>query len=280
MSNISSNKGYFEPVHSAHSIEQAVLVLHFDRPLDQTHLLAAIESANQFHPELPGSTPVVGGGFSVAFGARPSMPMQMSTTGVVLHRSAPDGSIEHELRVEQTSVTFRTARYSRWSAIWDQAKRYYSAVIGHYMDNESNLVSVSVNFVDKFIWNGDPKEFDSSLLLNKNSEYIAKHIFSLNDLWHIHTGAFIQSDEQTKRLMNINVDCLDEINGFQSRRAISITTVLTDMFNQPGFLPFLATNENVMSFISVHMESLHAFDKEILSRTLVEPMAKQIALIG
>lgn len=280
MSTISTTKGHFEPVHSAHSIEQAVLVLHFDRPLEQARLSAAMGAANQFKSELPGSTPVIGGGFSVAIGGSPSMPMQMPATGVMLHRSAPDGTIESELRVEQASITFRTTRYSRWSAIWDQAKRYFSAVIGAYLENGSALVSISINFVDKFVWNGDQKDFDSSLLLSKDSEYIAKHIFSLNDLWHIHTGAFIRSDEQTKRLMNINIDCVDEFNGLHSRRAISITTVLTDMFNQPGFEPFAVTNDNAMNVISAHLESLHTFDKDILSKTLVESMAKQIALIG
>lgn len=282
MSNTMVGKGKFEPVHAAHSIEQVVLVLHFDRPLEQSLLSTAIAAVDQFKEELPGSTLLFGSGFSVAFSGAPSMPMQMQmpATGVALHRSAPDGTIENELRVESASITFRTTRYSRWAAVWSQARRYYSAVIGAYLENGSSLANVSINFVDKFVWNGDQKDFDSGLLLSIDSEYVAKHIFSRNDLWHNHIGAFIRSDDQTKRLMNVNIDCLDEINGILSRRAISITTVLNDMFNQPGFEPLAVANDDLMEFITAHMESLHVFDKEILSKTLVESMAKQIALIG
>jgi hypothetical protein len=277
----SINNGYFEPVHSAHSIEQVVLVLHFDRPIDQQYLSAALVCAAQFKTLLPGVAPVLGGGIAIAFGGQ-SIPMQMPPAGVVMSRSAPDGTIENELRIEQASITFKSTRYTRWSDIWGQAEKYYAALIGHYLDSGATLVSISINFVDKFVWNGSAKDFSPNLLLSKDSEFVAKHIFSLEDLWHIHTGAFIKSDAQTKRLMNINIDCLDEMVGLNSRRSISITTVLTDMFNQNGFEPLSLAQDSgeVMNFISAHMGALHAFDKEILGKTLVESMAKQIALIN
>jgi uncharacterized protein (TIGR04255 family) len=172
MSTILINKGHFEPIHSAHSIEQAVLVLHFDRPLEPAYLATVIEIANRFKPELPGSGQIQGG-FSVAFGGpampMPILPQAMPMTGIVLYRSAPDGSIESELRVEQASITFRTTRYTRWSAIWEQASKYYSAVIGTYFENGLALVNTSINFVDKFFWNGEIQDFDPSLLLCKDS---------------------------------------------------------------------------------------------------------------
>lgn len=271
------------PVHEAHSIEQAVLILHFDRPLEQSKLSATIDNAKQFSTELPGGGNIVGG-FPMSISGFPMqimpIPAQMQMTGIILHRSAPDGSMERELRVDTASITLKTARYTRWSAIWEDTKRYYSALINAYLDNGSKISNISVNFVDKFIWDGEIKDFDPSLLLNKKSEYIANYIFTLRDLWHFHTGSFLRADEKTKRLININVDCLDEFNGSASRRAVLITSVLTDMFNQPSFEEAVITSDNAMDFITEHMKSLHALDKDILSKILVDSMTKQIALVG
>ncbi len=283
MSYTPNAKGHFDPVHAAHAIEQAVFVLHFDRPLEQSKLNVVIGKVNEFKSDFPGSG-LIQGGFSVAFGSpvmpMPSISQPMPLAGVVMHRSAPDGSIENELRVEHASVTFRTTRYTRWAAMWELAKKYCDAVIQTYLDNGSKISSISINFVDKFVWTGGIQDFDLSLLLSRDSKYIADYVFSAEDLWHIHTGAFLRPDSKTKRLMNINVDCLDEVNSGDIRRAVLITTVLTDIFNQAGFEEIAVANDDVMNFISTHVESLHAFDKEILGKILVESIAKRIALIG
>jgi uncharacterized protein (TIGR04255 family) len=277
-----TNQGQFQPVHAAHSIEQAVFVMHFDRPLNPQQLGTVISVTNQFKSELPGGGPIQGMAFSFGGPAIqvPVMPQSMSVAGVLLNRTAPDGSLESELRLEQASMSFRTTRYSRWTTIWNSAQRYFEAVLGVYLDTGAQLVSVGLNFVDKFVWHGDINDCDASKLLRNNSEYVAPHVFNRRDLWHIHSGAFESVDRNTKRLINMNIDCLDETIGIQPRRVIMITTVLTDIFGQPGFDPISLTRNSGLAFISEHMASLHAFDKEILGNTIVESMAQQIALNG
>lgn len=284
MSSIQPKQGSFKPVHAAHSIEQAALVVNFDRPLDYARLAAVNEITNQFRDELPGGGPIQGG-FSFMLGGPvgiqlPFTPQQPSSvTGFLLHRNAPDGSIESELRVEQTSMSFRTNVYSRWSAVWALAHKYFSSVMGAYLDSGANLVNVSLNFVDKFVWDGETSACDPSLLMKNDSKYVATHIFSRNDLWHIHTGAFNRPDNQTKRLTNVNIDCLDEVIGFTPRRSVVITTALTDMFNQPGYEATVISADSGMNFITSHLEALHNYDKEILQEILVAPIAQQIALL-
>lgn len=277
-------KGSFKPVHAAHSIEQAALVVNFDRPLDYAQLVAVNEITSQFRDELPGGGPIQGG-LTFMIGGPAVMQMPFSpqqpapVTGVLLHRNAPDGSIESELRVEQTSMSFRTNVYSRWSAVWELAQKYFSSVMGTYLDSGANLVNVSLNFVDKFVWDGEMNACDPSLLMKSDSKYVAPHVFSCDDLWHIHTGAFSRPDNQTKRLTNVNIDCLEEVVGFTSRRAVVITTVLTDIFNQPSYDTTSLFTSNGMEFVSSHLEALHNYDKDILREILVTPVAQQIALV-
>lgn len=121
MSDVFSRSGHFEPIHEAHAIEQVVFVLQIDRSLDDVSFSEARKVAEQFKQELPGQAEIQGLTFAIAFpGPIPPSP----TVGTVFHRIGPDGALENELRVERTSVTFRTSLYTRWDAVWSQASKY------------------------------------------------------------------------------------------------------------------------------------------------------------
>jgi uncharacterized protein (TIGR04255 family) len=275
-------QGHFRPVHAAHSIEQVVFSVHFDRQLPPENFAAVVNAAEQFRGEMPGGGAIQG--VSFAFGGAgmppPFFQHPMPISGVMLTRSAPDGSIESELRVEQTSLSFRTTRYSRWATIWNTAQRYFGAILGSYIDAGAQLNSISLNFVDKYVWHGEANTCDAEKLLRRDSGYIAAQVFNQRDLWHSHTGAFERANAHTKRLMNINVDCLDEVVNVESRRVIVITTVLTDSFGQPGYDPIAVTSSDALAFISTQMLALHAENKRILADSITDAMANQIALNG
>jgi uncharacterized protein (TIGR04255 family) len=275
-------QGHFRPVHAAHSIEQVVFSVHFDRPLPPENFAAVVHAAEQFKGEMPGGGPIQGVSFAIGGAGMPPPFFQQSIpiSGMMLTRSAPDGSIESELRIEQTSLSFRTTRYSRWATIWNTAQRYFSALLEAYISAGSQLTSVGQNFVDKYVWHGEANACDAEKLLRRDSAYIAAQALSQRDLWHSHTGAFERINAQTKRLMNINVDCLDEVVNIESRRVIIITTVLTDLFGQPGYDPIAVTNNNVLEFITTQMLALHTENKRILAATITDAMANQIALNG
>ena len=61
---------------------------------------------------------------------------------------------------------------------------------------------------------------------------------------------------------------------------VAITTVLTDMLNQPGYSSTEVAKEDVLEFVDERMQKLHAFGKEILSDIVSPEMSKRIALIG
>ncbi len=282
MSTPATDQGHFQPVHSAHSIEQVMFVLQFHRPLKPENFASVKSLTEQFRTELPGGGPIQSMAFAIG-GPTPQFsvpPPQLPITGHVLNRTAPDGSLESELRVELGSMSFRTTRYSRWATIWGSAHRYFGTFLNAYFSGGAQLASVSLNFVDKFVWHGEIDNCDASKLLRNSCDYVTPQIFNRRDLWHSHTGAFERFDQQTKRLININFDCLDEISGIHPRRVISMTTVWTDMFGQPGFEPVTLINSDALEFLSVHMASLHALNKEILSNSIVESMAQKIALNG
>lgn len=275
MSDTLSQKGQFNPIHDAHAIEQVVFVLQFDNPLDSTHFAKALKAAEQFKPDFQKSFPIQKLTFVLGAGA----PNQSDPTnsGTVFQKTDTDGSLENELRVEQSSLTFITTKYTRWVAVWAQASSYFDVLIPLYTEH-AGLAGISVNYVDKFVWSGDFKDCKPSHLLRADSKYLCPHIYTAEDFWHSHTGAFTRPDIHTRRLLNVNVDYLDETRLENTRRIVAITTVLTDQLNQPGYtLSSLKQEENI-DFIKSHMHSLHILGKEVFGNIINDTMSNRIAL--
>jgi uncharacterized protein (TIGR04255 family) len=278
MNSTSSTVGNFEPIHDAHAVEQVQIAINFAQPLGDGSFSQVRQAMEVFRTELPGGSELQS--FAIAFGQAPALfagsPGQMLSKGFVMQSMARNGAIEAEVRIEPSSIAFRTTLYSRWNAVWDQFARYLKSIIGTYAG--SPVMQVSLSFVDKFVWIGTPKSCKATLLLRPNSKYLCPHVYGSPDLWHSHTGAFIPVDEYTKRLLNINVDCLDEQIGEQARRIVSISTVLTDIFNQPGFTPLTLASNEAFDKLQERLIQLHDKSKHCFGDVISDEMCKRIAL--
>ncbi|MGH9906867.1 MAG: hypothetical protein ACRD8U_14950, partial [Pyrinomonadaceae bacterium] len=195
----------------------------------------------------------------------------------VFRSTRRDGTVENELKVERASITYRTTSYSRWDAVWGRARIYFDALLPTYVA-QGRVLGISLNYVDKFFWRGEVRECRPSLLLRPTSNYLCPHVYDAEDLWHSHTGAFIRVDDATKRLLNVNVDYLDENQPNGIRRVVVITIVLTDLMNQPGYTAWHLTAENPSELFATRMSQLHNFGKEVFGNIINDTMSRRIAL--
>jgi len=269
-----NQNGHFEPIHDAHALEQVAFVFQVDHPIDDARYLEVRGAAAGVATDLPGRAELQGFKLSVgaqgALGLGPSMGNQFS-------RTRPDGAVEGELRIDRTSATFRTMIYTRWEEVWAKARSYFDAIVPRYL-GPGRISGISLNFVDKFVWTGAPAACRPSLLLRPGSRYVCPHVYEVDDLWHSHTGAFLRADRQTKRLLNINIDYLDENLPTGSRRIVVVTTVLTDLMNQAGFDPLEVGETALLGVFDDHMQQLHAFGKMAFGNIINDEMSRRIAL--
>ncbi|WP_411728396.1 TIGR04255 family protein [Methyloglobulus sp.] len=275
MQDVLNQDGHFEPIHAAHAIERVILVVQFDRDIGDDSFTTARKTFEQFKNELPGQVEI--SGFPITVGHPVKMP-PTGVTGVFFRRIEPDGTIENEFRVERSSLTFITTRYTRWDDIWKQSSQYFNALIPIY-SKQSKITGVGLNFVDKFKWSGDLTKCNPNLLLRAKSNYICPHVFEAKDFWHSHTGAFIRVDEYTKRLVNINVDYVDENRPDGTQRIIAVTTVINNQLNQPEYKPYEVEENSVLDFVNKHMQELHQVGKEVFGNIINDNMCKRIALV-
>ena len=280
MSSTLNKSGHFEPIHAAHAIEQVVFVLQFEAPLSDESFAQVQACAKQFETDADMPRLMKLGGISISFSpAGQSAPVSSQKTGFMLRRMRADGSIEKELRVEPDSIVFMTSLYTRWDEVWTQAQGYFEKLAPIYAVN-LKIAGIGLNYIDKFIWAGEKTECRADALLRVNSKYLSPQIFEAQDFWHSHTGAFIRADKQTKRLLNVNVDHLEESRADDMRRVVSVITVLTDMLNQPDYTPAEVSAENINQFLDKHTKGLHLFGKEVFSNIINDEMSKRIALVG
>ena len=235
----------------------------------------AHEAAKQFKSDFPGEQQIQQ--FTIAFGATPPPEAPGGIQGWVLLRTNEGGATEQELRIESSSVLFRTTKYSRWGELWERVSRYFAGLAPIYID-AAPLSAIGLNYTDKFVLDGSPSPEAVRSVLRTGSPYFCQTILDAEDLWHSHVGYFDKPDPETKRLVNVNIDYVDQANNERRTRAIKLVTSLTDLLNQHGFSPCKADASDVMTVMERHMQSLHDLNKELLASILSESMATRIAL--
>lgn len=270
----------FEPLHSAHAIQQCAITIQFSQIIDDSQLAECDAAMKQFvdSQELPRRSELRTMVLAISIGM-PGMAgggPQGGSLGYQFQKLLPDGGVEAELRLDRQSLTYRTEKYTRWDQIWGNARKILTPLIPIYL-RVGTLSLLGLNYVDKFVWSGPPESANPATLLRGDLPFITPHVLNLRDFWHSHTGAFHRHDLLTKRLVNVNVDCLDELRLGSLARVVNILTVINDMFNQPGY-ESLKLGVDALNFVDAHLASLHDYDKAILRQMLSANMGARIGL--
>lgn len=276
-----AGKNGFVPVHDAHAIEQLNATVVFARPLSDAEMRQAVESMSQFEATLPGLGQIRGMGFSIGpQGVNPIMPnVADAPTGVLRTFTNPKGLVVKELKLERHALTFRTLEYTRWDAVWGEARTYFAGVLPA-LPSSALLSGYALSYSDKFIWRGDPSGMRVGLLLRLESPYISPSTFKADDLWHCHSGKFVRVDDTLKRLVVVDCDCVDEADAGPNVRVVRIGTTMTELLNQPGYAKVDVPLPEAMSRLDAAFPVLHILLKEVFADVVNDDAAEAVALMG
>lgn len=266
----------FKPIHDAHAIERVSTGIQFAHPINESGFKEIREMAMTFKDDLPRQVEIQG--MTLSFGPLGELPSPPSE-GFILQNMERNGSVSSELRIETTSISYRTDTYTRWDEVWSTAKKYFDKLIPKFLTN-SKIASIDLKYFDKFVWDGNISECQPNFLLRKDSKYVCPHVYNSNDLWHTHTGKFLRVGENIKRLLNLNLDCLDEKEpSGDEKRIVKILTAITDNLNQPGYSPTHIELDAAVNFIDEHIAMLHVFSKETFGDIISDDMSTRIGLL-
>lgn len=264
-----SETNHFSPLHAGHSIEQAVFVIQFASPVDDSVFADILGKTESFKDNLPGRRDL-----------QQFLTLQQSSppNAVAYAKYDSAGLIVNELQVHKNSIFFSTREYTRWTDVRNQAAYYFEQLLPIYIQH-TKLNSVGLSYTDKFICENISSGFNPSSFLKENSKYIAPHVYDTDQLWHSHTGVFERVNNQTKRLININLDYLDDRHEGNNRHSLVITSAINDQFYQPSYEALNIESDETLGFVMSHMEEIHTKNKEILKHIINDDMSRRIALI-
>lgn len=267
----------YTPINGSHAIEQAVVGIRLWRPVGDAEFAAAIELAAKLAAvgdRLPGRLQVdpmslVFGRQAITTGYVKSLESQ---PGVLFHRVSRDGSMEEELTVERTAVTFRTRQYRRWDDMAECINALLIPVAQVLSANQiSNLAVVELRCIDRFAT--EDLNIPLSALIRSDSPHVPQNALSRSDMLHVHTGWFENTSAAGRTLININIDVADE-----GRRSATILQIVSKQSSGEGRI--FGNDGNFSETISSEFTALHLIDKELLSELLTDELQAAISLVG
>jgi uncharacterized protein (TIGR04255 family) len=277
--------GIWQPSREAHAIEIVGAAVTLSEPLNDTLLRKALRAADKASAQsqlvertsLTGIQVKVHQGVILPTAALPANGISFKRT---VMEEGPLGNVvtvaAEELVVDRQSVVFRSRRYERWN----QFKHMLFELVPPVLDallGSTAAQSARLEYRDRFTYSGNSSDAPTEELLRKGSPYIAQHVFDAGQLWHSHTGMFVQSEGVTRRLIQIAIDATDiepaEEDGV--RRSVAIMTGVQDDFRGAGIQ---AEDDQDRDMIMGRFESLHDCSKEFFRKLITDDVATRIGL--
>lgn len=187
--------------------------------------------------------------------------------------NAPD--ITRSLQVQEKVVQLTSNDYDRWIHFIKLVQRSFKT-LGPVVAKGRKLASVQLQYVDTFMWKGDPKSLQLSEIFDSASPYLPQNIFTLgNDFWHSHHG-FFSTQEAPE-----NCRLLDNVNVQRAPKEGTSEHVLTIVTNHQ-LLPMdeIWSPEGCFDFLNTHSAFLHDRNKTMLSSLLTDEVKNLISLWG
>jgi uncharacterized protein (TIGR04255 family) len=270
----------FDPVGEAHSIDEFFLAIRFTRPvsdelftssrakLREAALAADMPAANLFGaiqiPHVPG---VPEWEVSVAV-PQPS--------GIAYQRYTKYGTVQEELRLEPTMISYRTSAYRRWVNVTEIVEKAIFPIVKAYLKEVPSVSALVIQYIDRFYSKIGGNQ-DCSELFEPASPWIVSPLAKSKTLWHSHCGLFEDASDGVRRLINVNVDVSDRKppGSEDARRSVAVLTLCSDQFMDTNRL---LDTEGFPSEARSRFDNLHVRSKQILAEVLSTPYRKRISL--
>lgn len=208
--------------------------------------------------------------------AAPNSVSTVRGSGVLLQRNSllrnPAGQVEQVLTMQvelsANQIVFQTWRYDRWAREREHALRLLSGPL-RIAIAAVRMASVRLEYLDRFYFDGDAAGASAASLLKKGSPWISPHAFDADDLWHSHSGKFLDAHPEMRTLAVVNADAQDLTapQHLAGRRSLVLLSGVERQFANPGWE---LEEEDVENFLATLMDDLH--DSAInLFRDVIDP---------
>ncbi len=202
----------WRPLHSQHAIERVRLIVQFSEqiPVKVVRKMSEVLAAKRHETRMIGPAALQGFGISMVHSEGGFVPQpQQITNGWQFTRNASNNAPLETVVFDGTSITYETTEYQRW----DTFKRRTNKITADVLQIASQSVdyqSVSVEYIDRFMYLGKATEANVGDLLVNAGAMLHADAATGKHLWHLHRGWF-ENFNGGKVLINQNFDAQEGI---------------------------------------------------------------------
>lgn len=189
------------------------------------------------------------------------------TVAVVMDALNRDGSVLEQLSIGPNSIVYSDfGPYTRWSDVHEKAV----GVMAPFLDilaRERKFGVCGIQYVDAF-------ELDeianlASTMFSPEAVLLPKHIFQIDDLWHVNQGYFKPADipQPHKRLTNLNMQVNKHATGYR----LEISAMHRAVFENP-------IESYEAGLLQKLQDDLHEDNKNILRDILTQDIRDMVGL--
>lgn len=263
----------WQPVNPAHAIERVRLLVQFRQPISEK-LAALLKAAVEKHSResrLVGPTPMQ----SVTFGVQMSpdgqgqMVASQEGLGWQYVRSSSAHLPLEVFAVQRNQIIYETTEYRKWETFMQRFQKVAAEAVD-LASSALDLDVLSLEYYDRFFFEGPVKDADPRLLLRDIEKFLHPDPASGRTMWHLHRGWF-ESSEKGDVLVNQNFDAIEGIRGGR-----------TDLMRTVGVLTKaeLRSANHQLDGIPVNdlMKLAHDFTGRYFKEALQEPMLAHVGM--
>lgn len=266
----------WKTINPAHAIQRASVIMTFPEQLPSFLINRAVSAARVeaqkiglVKEEAVNSSIIqIGPG-----GAQSASPMTQEGS---VFQAVQGGQVVQSLQITKQEVRFESSRYVRWIAFKNQFSALMSQILP-VLSQATGVQSIAVEYVDFFLAAFEGAE-DAGLIIDNQSQFVAKRAFRRRDPFHTHSGWFDSETVTSKRLINVDVTVADQSGPVGVRRTITIRTFEAEHVTNPagGRGSELMEIEPLLQAVDV----LHMSLKERLGHLLTRDAQRLISLNG
>lgn len=269
------------PFQGKHSIQEAQINILFLGPFDEQSIEVTRNFAlTELSGELPRSAEARGRALQIDI-TDPSSPAvleerQSDLVGFRFSRVQGNGLPARVLQLEGNTLSVSFMDYESWAAATMDTVRYMHPVLVSLPLELNPVVAVSIRFMDRFTFSGNPREAEASLLFSRGNPFIASHTFEAGPTWHCNTGWFEDVSQADDRVLhNLNVAS----NLVELSSTVTIDHHATRHLGYPRdtLIALFAPPTSAVG-LTAALDGLHERNKGILRHILIPEMLAKIGM--
>lgn len=263
----------FKPIGERHAIEEVVFMVGFSRSFGADEIARVVEHHHLWKADLPKlfRPPMLHVSFAEMEDQATAPPPPI--VPAIFQSFKRDGSIDWQLKIENSFIAVNCLSYSRWDAVSRQAKILLEKVLGLILDENNRLQNVTLQYIDTFVWDGDISDYRVDGLLNRKSGFFPDSFDPEGPLWHFHVGEFEYFEDQATPKRILDRTHLDATEASGNARVRIDTTLRTEFRGGAD-----AMLDSAREVLQETLNSMHSRNKLLLAKLICGELQDQIAL--